>query len=248
MTPKNILIVGATSGISEAVARRYAAEGARFLLVARQQDKVDIIAADLKVRGAAGASPELWDANDVAALPAVLDRAWQSLGRVDVALIAHGTLPDQRRAEVDMAYAIEHFRLNGESAIACMLGLAARFEAQGDGVLAVIGSVAGDRGRGSNYLYGAAKAAVDACASGLRARLFKKGVHVLTIKPGFVATPMTAGLDLPAKLTVSPDRVAGDIQKAIAARKDVLYTPWFWALIMLIIRLIPGRIFKRLSL
>lgn len=248
MTSKNILIIGATSAIAEAVARRYAAEGARLVLVARQQDKVEIVAADLRVRGAASASAQLWDAHDVTALPAVIDRAWQSLGQVDVALIAHGTLPDQERAESDMAYAVEHFRLNGESAIACMLVLAARFEAQGDGVLAVIGSVAGDRGRGSNYLYGAAKAAVDACASGLRARLFKKGVHVLTIKPGFVATPMTSGLDLPAKLTVSPDRVAGDIQKAIEARKDVLYTPWFWALIMLIIRWIPGPVFKRLSL
>ncbi len=248
MKTKNILIIGATSGIAEAVARRYAAQGARFVLVARQSDKLEVIAADLRARGATGTSLELWDANDVAALPAVIDRAWQALSQVDMALIAHGTLPDQARAERDMPYAIEHFRLNGESAIACMLGLGARFEAQGSGVLAVIGSVAGDRGRGSNYLYGAAKAAVDACASGLRARLFKKGVHVLTIKPGFVATPMTAGLDLPAKLTVTPDRVAGDIQKAVESRKDVLYTPWFWTLIMQIIRLIPGRIFKRLSL
>lgn len=248
MKTKNILIIGATSAMAEAVARRYAAEGARFMLIARQADKLGVIAADLKARGAAGTGHELWDANDVAALPGVISRAWESLERVDVALIAHGTLPDQQRAERDTAYAVEHFRLNGESAVACMLEVASRLEVQGDGVLAVIGSVAGDRGRGSNYVYGAAKASVDAFASGLRARLFKKGVHVLVIKPGFVATPMTAGLDLPAKLTVSPDRVAGDIQKAIGARKDVLYTPWFWALIMLIIRFIPGRIFKRLSL
>lgn len=248
MKTKNILIIGATSGIAEAVARRYAAENARFALVARQADKLDVIAGDLVARGAAGAGFEIWDANDVSKLPSVIDRAWQSLGRVDVALIAHGTLPDQQRAEHDMVYAVEQFRLNGESAVACMLGLAARFETQGDGVLAVIGSVAGDRGRGSNYLYGSAKAAVDACASGLRARLFKKGVHLLTIKPGFVATPMTAGLNLPAKLTVAPDHVAHDIQKAIEARKDVLYTPWFWTLIMLIIRLIPGKLFKRLGL
>lgn len=248
MKTKNILIIGATSGMAEAVARRYAAENARFALVARQQDKLEVIAADLAARGAAGASFEIWDANDVTALPGVIDRAWQSLGRVDMALIAHGTLPDQQRAEHDMAYAVEHFRLNGESAVACMLGLASRFEAQGDGVMAVIGSVAGDRGRGSNYLYGSAKAAVDACASGLRARLFKKGVHVLTIKPGFVATPMTVGLNLPAKLTVTPTRVADDICKAIEARKDVIYTPWFWALIMLIIRVVPEKIFKRTGL
>lgn len=248
MKTKNILIIGATSGMAEALARRYAAENARFALVARQQDKLEVIAADLAARGAAGANFELWDANDVTALPGVIDRAWQSLGRVDMALIAHGTLPDQQRAEHDMAYAVEHFRLNGESAVACMLGLASRFEAQGDGVMAVIGSVAGDRGRGSNYLYGSAKAAVHACASGLRARLFKKGVHVLTIKPGFVATPMTVGLNLPAKLTVTPERVADDIYKAIEGRKDVIYTPWFWAFIMLIIRVIPVKIFKRTGL
>lgn len=248
MTIKNILIVGATSGMAEAVARRYAAEACNFVLVARDQGKLDIIAADLVARGASIVHTLIWEARDMDGVSRVADSAWQTLERVDVALIAHGTLPDQIRAESDLAYALDHFRLNGESAIACMLCFAARLESQGSGALAVIGSVAGDRGRGSNYVYGAAKAAVEACASGLRARLFKKGVHVLTIKPGFVATPMTADLKLPAKLTVTADHVAGDIVRAVANRKDVLYTPWFWLFIMMIIRAIPTRIFKRLSL
>ncbi len=248
MTIKNILIVGATSGMAEAVARRYAAEACSFVLVARDQDKLDVMAADLVARGASAVHTLTWEARDMEGISHVVDRAWHQLERVDLALIAHGTLPDQGRAESDLAYALDHFRLNGESAMACMLCLAARFEPQGRGVLAVIGSVAGDRGRGSNYVYGAAKAAVEACASGLRARLFKKGVHVLTIKPGFVATPMTAGLKLPAKLTVSADHVAGDIVRAVAKRKDVLYTPWFWQFIMMIIRAVPTRIFKKLSL
>lgn len=248
MKKKNVLIIGASSGIAEAVARRYASQGAQMMLVARNQSKLDVIASDLSARGATAVYTRAWEGHDTAGLVELAGFAWQSLGTVDVALIAHGTLPDQERAQSDMAYAMEQFRTNGESAVACMLALAGHFENQGHGVLAVIGSVAGDRGRGSNYVYGAAKAAVDALASGLRARLFKKGVHVLTIKPGFVATPMTAELDLPPMLTATPERVAADIEKAVNNRRDVLYTPWFWAWIMRIIRFLPAAIFKRLSL
>ena len=114
--------------------------------------------------------------------------------------------------------------------------------------MAVIGSVAGDRGRGSNYLYGAAKASIEAFTSGLRMRLFKSGIHVLLIKPGFVATAMTADMNLPPLLTASPETVAKDIQYDVHKRKDVLYTPWFWNLIMWIIRWIPAVLFKRLKL
>jgi decaprenylphospho-beta-D-erythro-pentofuranosid-2-ulose 2-reductase len=129
--------------------------------------------------------------------------------------------------------------------IACLTVLAARFESQGGGVIAVIGSVAGDRGRASNYLYGAAKAAVDTFASGLRGRLYKHGVHVLTIKPGFVDTPMTKGLPLPQALVVPAGKVATDIVRAIEKKRDVIYTPWFWRLIMLVILHIPNVLFKR---
>jgi decaprenylphospho-beta-D-erythro-pentofuranosid-2-ulose 2-reductase len=248
MSKKNILIIGASSGIAEAVARRYAGQGSSFVLVARNQAKLDVIAADLIARGATGVQTRVWEGRDTASLPEIAGFAWNTLGSVDLALVAHGTLPDQARAQCDLAYATEQFRTNGESAVVCMLALAGHFEAQGRGVLAVIGSVAGDRGRGSNYIYGAAKAAVDAFASGLRAQLFKKGVHVLTIKPGFVATPMTTELNLPAALTATPDRVAADIEKAVDARRNVLYTPWFWTWIMRIIRFLPTVIFKRLSL
>jgi len=243
---QNILIVGATSGIAEAVARRYAEQGARFFLVARNSTRLKIVSSDLAARGAAEVRTFVMDVNDSDRLPQMLDSAWKAYGTIDVALVAHGTLPDQQRTEADISYAIAELRTNAESAIACLAGLAGHFVAQGKGVIAVISSVAADRGRASNYLYGAAKAAIDAYASGLRARLFKSGVHVLTIKPGFVATPMTAGLNLPAQLTATPESVARDIQRAITARKDVLYTPWFWFLIMLIIRWLPAAIFKRM--
>ena len=245
---QNILIIGATSGIAEAVARRYAEQGARLFLVARNSNKLRGVCTDLVARGAKDAQSFVMNANDSDRISQMLDSAWTAFGTIDVALVAHGTLPDQKRTETDIPYAIAEFRTNAESVIACLAGLAGRFEPQGRGVIAVIGSVAGDRGRASNYLYGAAKAAIDTYASGLRARLFKRGVHVLTIKPGFVATSMTADLNLPARLTATPESVARDIQRAISKRSDVLYTPRFWNWIMLIIRWIPSVIFKRMKL
>jgi decaprenylphospho-beta-D-erythro-pentofuranosid-2-ulose 2-reductase len=242
---QNILIFGATSGIAEAVARMYAGKGAQLFLVARNAEKLNAVASDLSARGASDVKTFVMDANDMARLPEMLDAAWNGLSRIDAALIAHGTLPDQALCETDTDYAIREFRTNAESVIACLTGLAARFESQGGGVIAVIGSVAGDRGRASNYLYGAAKAAVDTFASGLRGRLYKHGVHVLTIKPGFVDTPMTKGLPLPQALVVPAGKVATDIVRAIEKKRDVIYTPWFWRLIMLVILHIPNVLFKR---
>ena len=245
---QNILIVGATSGIAEAVAKRYAVHGARFFLVARNAAKLQVVASDLAARGASGIEVFAMDANNLSLLPDMLSTAWHVLGRIDLALVAHGTLPVQDRCEIDLAYAISEFRTNAESVIACLTGLASRFEGQRQGVIAVIGSVAGDRGRASNTLYGAAKAAVDTFSSGLRGRLFKAGVQVLTIKPGFVDTPMTQGLALPAALVVSADKVAGDIVRAVKKKQAVLYTPWFWRFIMLVIMHIPDALFKRMQL
>jgi short-subunit dehydrogenase len=245
---RNILIVGATSGIAEAVARRYAAEACRFFLVARNEGKLEQVAGDLLARGAAQVERFVLDANDLPRLPAMIEAAWGALTQVDLALVAHGTLPDQKRAEADVDYALREFRTNGESVIACLALLANRFERQGNGVIAVIGSVAGDRGRASNTLYGSAKAAVATYASGLRGRMFKVGVHVLTIKPGFVATPMTQGLPLPEKLLATADEVAVKIKKAVEKKKNIAYVPGFWWAIMFIIKSIPECVFKRLSI
>jgi decaprenylphospho-beta-D-erythro-pentofuranosid-2-ulose 2-reductase len=245
---RNILIMGATSGIAEAVARRYAEQGARLFLTARNRARLETVSADLSVRGAREVHSFVMDANDYERLPELVDVAWKAFGTIDVALIAYGTLPDQRRADVDLQYALAEFRTNTESVIACLSVLAGRLELEGRGVIAVIGSVAGDRGRASNYFYGAAKAAIDTYASGLRARLFRRGIHVLTIKPGFVSTSMTDNLNLPTWLTATPQAVARDIQRAIDNKKNILYTPWFWRWILLIIRWIPEPIFKRTNL
>jgi hypothetical protein len=245
---KTILIFGATSCIAEAVSRLYACQGARLFLVARNTGKLAVVASNLYALGATEVKTFVMDANNLSKLPNMVSNAWDVFKNFDVALIAHGTLPDQARCEAEPDYAVTEFRTNAESIIACLTSLANQFERQGHGVIAVIGSVAGDRGRASNYVYGAAKAAVDAFASGLRGRLFRADVHLITIKPGFVDTPMTKRLPIPKILLASADRVAIDIVRAIEKKRDVLYTPSFWLIIMFVIMLIPNMLFKRIKL
>lgn len=245
---KRILIIGATSAIAAACAREWAAQGARFFLVGRDPAKLEAVAADLRVRGAGRCETWVMDAVDVAAHAPMVESAVQALGGLDVALIAHGSLPDQQACEADAALALREFSTNGGSTIALLTVLANRLERQRSGALAVITSVAGDRGRPSNYVYGSAKAAVSAFCEGLRARLFKAGVSLTEIRPGFVATPMTDGLPLPAALVARPEAIARPIVAAVERGRDVLYAPAYWALIMAIVRAIPGFVFKRMSL
>lgn len=244
---KRILVIGATSAIAGACARQWAAQGAGFFLVGRDPTKLEQVAADLRARGATAAT-HIMDAVDIDTHPAMLASCLATLGAIDIVLIAHGTLPDQKACEQDPALALREFASNGTSTLALLTLLANRLEQQRSGTLAVITSVAGDRGRPSNYLYGSAKAAVSTFCEGLRARLHKSGAHVIDIRPGFVDTPMTSGLPLPAALVVKPDVVARRIVAGIERRADVLYAPAFWALIMLVIRSIPRAIFNRLSL
>ena len=244
---KNILVLGATSSIASACARRWAEQDCQFFLVGRSVERLDQVARDLVARGAA-VHTHILDLTHFDQHKAMLDACYAALGHVDIALIAHGTLPDQKACEQDVQTAVQEFTNNCLSVIGLLTDLANRMEAQKSGCIAVISSVAGDRGRPSNYLYGAAKGAVTDFCSGLRGRLLKSGVQVLTIKPGFVDTPMTQGLVLPTLLLVTPDKVAQDIVKAVAKRRDAIYTPWFWRWIMLIIIHIPGAVFKRLSM
>lgn len=244
---KNILIIGATSAIAGACARRWAGPDTAFFLVGRDAVKLEQAGADLVARGATCRTFQL-DLNDLPQHAAMLDACRDTLARIDIALVAHGTLPDQKACEADSALAVQEFSSNGLSVIAVLTALAQRMEHQGQGCIAVISSVAGDRGRPSNYLYGSAKAAVSAFCEGLRARLARHGVHVLTVKPGFVDTPMTQGLALPALLVASPEKVAADIARGVEKRRNVVYTPFFWRAIMAIIIHIPTFLFKKLSL
>lgn len=242
-----ILIIGATSAMAEATARRWAARGDSLYLLARDAERLQALAGDLGIRGAKVAGFAVFDANDLQHHAAKLDDAVLALGGLDIALIAHGTLTDQKRAQLDVGYLLSELSTNAVSTLSLCTLLGNAFEAQGRGSLAVISSVAGERGRQSNYVYGTAKAAVSTFLQGLRNRLSPKGVHVLTIKPGFVDTPMTAAIKK-GPLFASADTVAKGIVAAIDKKKDVVYLPGFWALIMAIIRAIPEPIFKKLKL
>ena len=245
---KKILIIGATSAIAEATARIFAAHGEALFLVARNAERLQAIKADLDVRGAVRTATATLDVADVVAQQAIIDQAERELGGLDIVLIAHGTLSDQGECEKSVAALRREFEVNALSTMALLTILANTFEARRTGTLAVISSVAGDRGRQSNYVYGAAKAAVTAFLSGLRQRLAKSNVDVLTIKPGFVDTPMTANIANKGVLWAKPDAVAAGIARAIDKRRNVVYLPGFWALIMLVIKHIPEAIFKKLKL
>lgn len=245
---KKVLIVGATSSIASACARLWAHQGSEFFLVARNAEKLEQTRADLIGQGATAVTVYTMDAVDYSAHPAMLESCLAALRQIDVALIAHGTLPDQKVCELDVDVALQELANNGTSVIAMLTLLANHFEKQHCGTLAVISSVAGDRGRPSNYLYGTAKAAVSTFCEGLRARMFKVGVHVIDIRPGFVDTPMTKGLPLPGLLVSKPEQVGLRIVKGIERKVDVLYAPGFWLLIMFIIKNVPNFLFKRANL
>jgi len=244
---QNILIIGATSAMAKAAARLWAQRADSLYLLARNEAQLAVLSEDLKVRGAQAVNYSLFEASALAEHAACIERAFDCCGRFDVVLICHGSLPDQQACEHSVTTALDELCTNGTSVVSLLTLVANRMEQQGSGTIAVITSVAGDRGRQSNYVYGAAKGMVSLFLQGLRNRLYRKGVHVLDIKPGFVDTPMTAQFDK-GPLWAQPDDVAADILKAIDKRRSTLYTPWIWWGIMLVIRSIPEFLFKRLKL
>ena len=245
---RNILIIGATSAIAEATARRFAATGARFYLVGRHAERLAAIVRDLEIRSGQSVASERLDLDQLDEHPALLERAEQALGGIDVVLIAHGTLPDQHACQQSVTATLAAIHTNALSVISLATLLADRFEQRGRGVLIAMSSVAGDRGRQSNYVYGAAKGMVSLFLQGLRNRLSGRGVQVITIKPGFVDTPMTAAFEKKGLLWAQPDQIAQGIVAAVERGRDEVYLPWFWRWIMLVIRHIPERLFKRLKL
>lgn len=244
---KKIIIFGATSAIAIEVAKIYSNQVEEILLAARNEEKLKSIKADLETRGNAKIEYMVQDANDSNSLKDFIPRALEKLQSFDLLFVAHGTLPQQTKIENDYTTISKEIQTNFLSVVDLTTQAADYLEKQGKGTIAVISSVAGDRGRQSNYVYGSAKGAVSLFLQGLRNRLTPKGVHVCTIKPGFVDTPMTA--DVPKnKLFASPDAVAKGIVNAIKKQKDVVYLPFIWKFIMTIIRNIPEGIFKKMKL
>jgi short-subunit dehydrogenase len=244
---KKILIIGASSAIAEAAARIWAQRGDQLFLVARNEERLNTLAADLRIRGAAQAIGFAMDANELERHAGMLDAAYAGLDGLDTVLIAHGTLSNQKECEASVELMVSEVKTNAVSVMALLTLIANRFEAQRSGRIGIISSVAGDRGRASNYVYGSAKAMVTAFTSGLRQRLHRSNVSVTTIKPGFVDTPMTADLKKGA-LWAKPDTVAAQIVKAMDDGKSEVYVPGFWRWIMTIIVLIPNQIFKKIQL
>ena len=244
---RHILIIGTTSAIAEATARWFAQEGDRLYLVARNPARLAAVANDLKTRGATQVETVAMDANDTVRHTALIAQAEAALGGLDTILIAHGTLSDQKVCEASFDETLKELQTNCLSVISLLTHVANRFEEQKRGTIVVISSVAGDRGRQSNYVYGTAKAAVSTFLQGLRNRLYRSGVTVITIKPGFVDTPMTAGFRK-GLLWASPEQVGKGIYRAMQRESGVIYLPWFWKFIMVGIRLMPERLFKKMKL
>lgn len=242
-----MIIVGATSAIAQAVMRRLVSGSARFVLIARNAERVEQVAQDLRSRGAADVSTIVRDLDELESHPELVERSWSTLGGCDLLLLAHGTLPIQVRCQDSVDETLKAFRTNALSSISLLTLFAGKFAAQRAGSIAVISSVAGDRGRRSNYVYGSTKAALTAFTSGLRSRLATAGVHVLTVKPGLVDTPMTADFKKGA-LWASPESVGAKIVSALEKRRDVAYAPWFWRPVMFGIRSVPERFFKLTNL
>jgi len=244
-TQKTLLVLGGTSDIGRAVAHVFAKAGWRVMLAGRSLEALGREAGDIGTRTGALVTAHAFDVLKTESFDEFLD-GLQPMP--DVVVSAVGLLGDQERAESEPAHAAEIFRTNFEGPALILDRVAARMMARGSGTIVGISSVAGDRGRASNYAYGAAKAGFTAFLSGLRNRTAKKGVHVATVKPGFVRTRMTEGLPLPGLLTAEPAEVAKAIFKATAARRNVVYVRPIWWLVMKIICAIPEGLFKKLKL
>ncbi|HET9919764.1 MAG TPA: SDR family oxidoreductase [Ktedonobacteraceae bacterium] len=241
-----MLLLGATSAIGYEAAKCFASEGAEFFLVGRTAEKLEAVAQDLKVRGAKRVETCLLDLADLDRHSELIDTASATLDGIDTVLISHGTLGDEQMCEQSVEETLKEFATNCTSVISLLTILGNYFEQQRRGCICVVTSVAGDRGRRSNYVYGTSKGAISLFLQGLRSRLYRSGVSVITIKPGLVDTPMTAALKK-GPLFASPRTVGEGIYKAIKQRKEVVYLPWYWRFIMLIVRSVPEAVFKRLA-
>lgn len=242
----NLLILGGNSDVAGAVARQFAGnETATIFLASRDMDLLEKKARDLEIRTGAKVHPLFFDAADFASH----ERFYENLSpKPDGVVTAFGYLADQAEAQSDFDIARRILDINFTGAASILEIIARDFERRGHGFIIGISSVAGERGRQSNYFYGAAKGAFTIYLSGLRNRLASRGISVLTVLPGFIRTKMTENMALPGALTADPDQVAEDIFRAYKNGRNIVYTRWFWRWVMAVIKSIPEPVFKRMQL
>lgn len=246
---KTVVIVGALSSVGRAIADQFARQGFAVLLAGRDVDELSCLATDIKIRHKVSASVRFFDALNFESHSAFLDDCVESFGNTPGGIVyCAGYMAEQELAQLDFATARRTLDTNLTGAISLLEKCASLFEEHGGGFIAAISSVAGDRGRKANYIYGAAKAGLTAYLSGLRNRLHSSNVRVTTIKPGFMDTAMTWGMPLPGPLTASPERAGKAIVKAILRGANIIYVPFFWRWIMMIIRYIPEWQFKKMNI
>ncbi|MBI4305351.1 MAG: SDR family oxidoreductase [Chloroflexi bacterium] len=242
-----VLVLGATSPIARAIAREYAGRNQAIVLAARDAGEAESIALDLRIRYRVSAHGMRFDAREFAGHERFIQDVADVAGDIDTAIVAFGDLGNQAHSETDFEAARAVLEVNYVGAVSICEALAGRMTSRGRGTIIGISSVSGDRGRRSNYFYGSAKGGFTVYLQGLRARLHGNGVHVITVKPGFIDTPMTWGLRTRIPIA-SPESLAKAVVLAGERRTDVLYYPWFWRWIMLAVRSIPESRFKRLRL
>jgi short-subunit dehydrogenase len=243
----SVLIFGADSLISQAAASHFAKAGEEIIFCSRAINEPEKIAKDFEIRYNIKTYWEIFDALKFETHKNFIDELFNKYNSINYVLIAIGYLGEQKKAEENFEEARKIIDTNYTSVVSLSELISSKFEERKKGNLAVISSVAGDRGRQSNYMYGSSKGGLTVYLSGLRSRMQKNGVNVLTIKPGFVNTPMTYGMKFPKILASSPEKVGKDIYKAIKKQKSIIYTPFYWRWIMMIIKSLPEFIFKKLN-
>jgi hypothetical protein len=244
---ERIMVVGATSAIAQVAIQQWATQGARLFLVARDTAKLDAVVKDARVRGGSVKALTVKDFAKDGVAAEIAAAGWAAFDGLDGVLIAHGVLPAQSQIQDDEAAVVDTLRVNGESVCRLLALLGARFAAQRYGWIAAISSVAADRGRAKIYVYGAAKAMVSHYLAGLRQRLAPTGVRVIDIRPGPVDTPMTQGKEL-MPFMVDAQQVGEGVVKACARANGVVYLPWFWRFIMLVLAHVPERIWLKMKI
>ncbi len=244
---KALLILGATSGIARSTAKVFAAKGYSLYLAGRDAEELERLSSDLRIRYRIDVRYGTFEAEDYCGHSKFIERVIAEMGRLDGVLLSFGYLGEQERAMRDPAERVAVMARNLTGAINLLEPVAAYLEQQGSGFIIGISSVAGDRGRQSNYIYASAKAGFTVYLQGLRNRLFRAGVHVMTVKAGVVDTAMTYGSP-GLFLVASPAYVGKHIVRELERERNVAYIPWFWRYIMLVIKLLPEAIFKRLKL